>query len=191
MTYRIRNARIEDSAFLAETVMNAVGIEACVEFAGGVDKLHRVRTLFANLAQRSDSQYSYKNSLIAENDNSEVVGALIAYDGAQMHYLRQAFVEETKKCLNIELVEADMDNETSDDEIYLDSLFVLPQFRHQGVASLLIKSTIEKFKHLRKPYGLITEPSNHNAIKLYETLGFRPVGLRKFIGIEMIHFQYD
>ena len=58
-----------------------------------------------------------------------------------------------------------------------------------GVASLLIQRVTEHFHGTGKPVGLLVEPENLNAKRLYESLGFRAVGYNGFFGVPMIHMQ--
>ena len=77
----IRAGKENDAEFLAQTVMNALGEALCNNLAGGKENLPKVKALFTHLARIPSSQYSYKNSFVAEEGDTPV-GAIIAYDGA-------------------------------------------------------------------------------------------------------------
>lgn len=63
------------------------------------------------------------------------------------------------------------------DELNIDSVAILPEFRRMGLARRLINETVSR----KKPSSVFLEvrQSNLGAIALYESLGFEKVGLRK------------
>ena len=79
--------------------------------------------------------------------------------------------------------------ETEPDEFYLDTLMTLPDYRGRGVARALIIDAGEKAGKAGKPLGLLCDLDNQRARKLYDSVGFREVGLRPFAGHEMAHMQ--
>lgn len=188
-TIKIRAARKEDAPIIAKVVMMALHDDGCQKLAGGSERLPLLEDLFTHLCESDNSQYSYLNSLIAEDDNGEYAGAIVAYDGVRMHDLRHAFVDAANSMMGYNLREEEMDNETDASEIYLDSVAVFAPFRGQGLASRLIDAAIERHKPSGKPFGLLCDPDNINAYNLYSRLGFVDLGMRKFAGIPMRHMQ--
>lgn len=189
---KIREGRIEDAAFLATVVTGAMGPELCLGLARNAARLPLIDNLFARFAASPASQYSYKNALIAETDGGVRAGGIIAYDGADLHRLRRAFAREANAILgwNVTEDEADeWDDEASPDEIYIDSLYVAPEFRKMGVASALLKATEQRFPAIHKPLGLLVEPGNHTALQSYTHWGFKKVGISNFFSTPMIHMQ--
>lgn len=184
---KIQNARIEDAPVIARSIMAAVGDEICRGLAGDAHTLDEVEMLFTRLAEREDSQYSYKNTLAAVNDEGETVGVCVGYDGARLHELRKVFFEEVSKMLdkNLENVE----DETDAGEFYLDTLAVDPAYRGRGIASELLKAMIDRGTALGKPVGLLVDKDNTRARRLYESIGFRQVGERPFCYVMMDHLQ--
>lgn len=188
----VRPAIKEDALFLARTVMEAIGEELCLGMVGSRARMPLVRRLFANLAASDESQYSYKNSWVACSPDGSTCGAVIAYDGARLGRLRTAFIREANALLgwNIDEYEAQhWEAEAEAGEIYIDSLFVLPVFRRQGLASQLVASVLDRYRTAGKPFGLLVEPGNLAAKHTYERLGFRKVGVNGFFGVEMDHMQ--
>lgn len=176
-----------DAYLIGQTIVEAIGIELAEDFAGGrtVDDVVR---LFAILAAREDSQYSYRNSLKAVDDDGNPMGFIVGYDGAMLQGLRVAFFEEVKRILGKDM-EGKMDDETSPDEFYLDSLAVFPLYRGRGVAKALIEAMCRRAEKVGKPVGLLCDKGNVNARRLYDSLGFRLKGERKFAGEPMDHLQ--
>lgn len=185
--FRIRDARQEDAPAISRVIQMAMHKEGCMAFAGTEDRLPLVDKTFTTLAGRNDSQYSYLNSIVAEDADGNLAGAIVSYDGALLHQLRQAFVEVANDVMDANFVEKDMDLETSDDEIYLDSLAVFPEYRGRGLARKLIDAACQRHAASGKPFGLLCAPGNDDAYALYERLGFREIGLRPFAGIMMRH----
>ena len=88
------------------------------------------RKMMTMLVEREDSQYSYRNTLVAM-DGDQVVGISVSYDGGKLRQLRLAFIEAAKEYLGKD--HSGMEDETQAGEFYLDSLAVLPEYRRQGI----------------------------------------------------------
>lgn len=189
MEFMILRATVKDAPFLAETVMSAIGEDHCMHMAGGAYRLPLLRILFTHLAVAEVSQYSYRNAYVAYTPRGERAGAVICYDGADLERLRQAFIDEANHMLGWNITAADMKPETSADEVYLDSLMVLPKFRRQGLGRKLIRKAAEKAAMARKPLGLLVDFDNPSARNLYAGAGFKKVGKRPFAGKMMEHMQ--
>lgn len=190
MEFRIRNARKEDADFIAEGILEAVGHEACDHMAAELPVgAGSVKDLFSKVASLEKSQYSYHNALIAEDEEGNRAGVIVAYDGAKLHELRVAFIDEYNRRCGTSYEESEMDDETDPSEIYIDTLCVRPAYRRNGLGGKLIASVAEKFKQSGKPLGLLVDHENPNAKSLYEKSGFSPIGPRRFLGIEMLHMQ--
>ena len=190
--YTVRPATPEDAPFLAQTVMGALGEELCIQLADGETNIPLVRKLFTVLAESDNSQYSYTHSWVAQTPDGISIGAVIAYDGACLLSLRKAFIREAGAILgwNVsEEEEKEWEPETGPQEIYIDSLFVAPAFRRNGIAARLIQTVEEHYRPAGKPVGLLVEPENLNARRTYERLGFQDAGRNGFLGVPMIHMQ--
>lgn len=176
VTIVVREARVEDAELIAEVVCMAVGY----------DKSHRLYPVFLALAKREHTQYSYRNTLVAEV-GGVTVGAIVGYDGAQLAVLR----EPTYKLIKEQLGEAiKIEDETEAGEYYLDSLGVLPMYRGMGLGRELIEAAAKRaFAIGHERVGLIVDYANPDAERLYLSLGFRRVGTRLFLGHEMWHMQ--
>jgi len=187
--FKIIPARRGDADSIAAAVIAAVGDELTLGFAGSRERVPLVVETFKRLAARDDSQYSYRNSLVALDEEGTVAGVIISYDGEDLHYLRKAFVTVANEVLSLNINDEDMADETSDDEIYLDSLCVFPPYRGRGLAKKLIEAAALSHKDSGKPLGLLVDYDNPKARKLYVSLGFEPVGQRPFAGTIMEHMQ--
>lgn len=187
----IRRGVREDAPFLAETVMGALGEELCRGLGQG--DLKAVDKVFSELSSMEASQYSFTNAWVAEDGRGHKLGALIAYDGARLHKLRKAFIRLANRYLGWHVTEEDAENwedETSPDEFYIDSLYVIPEMRGHGVATALIDEVIRSNASVGKPFGILVEPDNENAYRLYRKKGFVQDGLNRFCGVPMHHLTY-
>lgn len=183
-------ARKDDARHIARAIVMAIGPEIELELAGSEDRRPLVTATFQALAERTDTQYSYKNSFIALAPDGRVAGALVCYDGALLLPLRRAFFNEAKERLGITFPD-DLPPETDASEIYLDSLAVFPEWRGKGIARKLIDAAAARHRDAGKPLGLLVEDGNARAQNLYSRLGFREQGRRPFAGVEMIHMILD
>lgn len=189
----IRSGRKDDAQFIGKTITEAMGHDLCVGLAEGEENLHKVLILFTDLASTETAQYSYKNALIAVDKGDNRIGAIIGYDGGGLREMRKDFIAKANELLGWDVTVEEADSwepETNLNEVYLDSLYVVPEFRNRGIASSLIKAAIEKYSEIGKPFGLLVEPHNEKAHKLYKELGFKEDGINNFCGEPMIHMIY-
>ena len=192
MEYAIYPAERSDAEFIARAVMDAVGEELCVSLAGGEENLPKVRALFTRLGASERAQYSYRNTFVAKLPDGTPIGAIVVYDGARLRELRGEFISAANEILGWSLTDEEMSrrgDETGPYEVYIDSLFVVPEFRGKGVAVALIRQAIERKRIGNKPFGLLVEPENAVAKRLYESLGFRQVGISHFFSVPMLHME--
>lgn len=171
MKIQILPATREQTADIARLIMMAMTDECCLNFCGdghGLTDFHRMMTC---LVERDDSQYSYKNTLVAMVGKN-IVGIAVSYDGGQLHTLRKAFIESAKMFLGKD--HTGMDDETQAGELYLDSLAVLPEYRRQGIARQLLEATKKRADSMDLPYvGLLVDKGNPAGEALYTSVGFR------------------
>ena len=166
-------------------IMMAMTDDCCLHFCGenhGLDDFLRMMFL---LVEREDSQYSYRNTLVAL-DEDKVVGVSVSYDGAKLHQLRQAFIETAKEYIGKD--HSGMDDETQAGELYLDSLAVLPDYRRRGIASRLIRATKERADKMGLPcVGLLVDKGNPTGEALYSSIGFQYANDSHWGGHSMKH----
>lgn len=181
----ITEARREDASEVATLIMEAMDHDCCQNFAGPHHTLGDFHGMMTRLVQMDDSQYSYRNTLVAMCDGS-IAGCLVSYDGKDMLRLRRRFIEAAKEHLGRDF--SDMPEETAPGEYYLDSLCVHEQYRHRGIASLLLRTAIERHG-VSQPVGLLVDHSHPWAERLYRSIGFRVVNETSWGGHPMRHMQ--
>lgn len=205
----IREATKSQAEEIARLIMTAMTADCCLYFCGeghGQEdmtagragsrsaeqaSLHRSRLLAAflkmmtMLVEREDSQYSYRNALVAM-DGDRVVGTSVSYDGGCLHELRRAFIEAAKEYLGKD--HSGMDDETQAGELYLDSLAVLPEYRRRGIARQLLMATKQRANRLGLPcVGLLVDKDNPVGEALYASVGFHYVNDSQWGGHPMKH----
>ena len=181
----VREATKIQAAEIACLIMTAMTDDCCLHFCGEGYGLEDFRKMMTILVEREDSQYSYRNTLVAM-DEDKVVGISVSYDGGRLHELRRAFIEAAKDHIGKD--HSGMDDETQAGELYLDSLAVLPEYRRQGIARKLLLATKERANRMGLPcVGLLVDKGNPVGEALYASAGFRYVGDNRWGGHPMKH----
>lgn len=184
----IKAAKREQAADIARLIMMAMTEECCLYFCGegyGMTDFHRMMTV---LVEREDSQYSYKNTLVAM-DGDNIVGISVSYDGGRLHELRKAFIEAAHLYLGKD--HTGMDDETQAGELYLDSLAVIPEYRRLGIARQLLLATKERANCMGLPcVGLLVDKGNPAGEALYASVGFRHIDDNMWGGHPMKHLVF-
>lgn len=174
---------------IATLIMEAMSEECCRYFAGETHSLTDFHEMMTRLVGREDSQYSYRNTLVATDEKGNVVGICVSYDGALLHSLRKTFVTACREHFHRDF--SDMDDETASGELYIDSLAVCAPLRGKGIAQALLNATIKKGRELGLPaVGLLVDTGNPLAERLYRRVGFRYVDNNVWGGHSMRHLQY-
>ena len=120
----IIEATQQHAPVIANLIMMAMTDECCLNLAGEGRTVADFARLMTQLTAADDTQYSYRNTLLAVTDEGEVAGAIVSYDGAKLHELREAFIEGARREFGVD--HSGMDDETAAGEWYLDSLAVFP-----------------------------------------------------------------
>ena len=80
---KIRPANINDAPLIAQVVAMAMGEDSATKLCGTY-----YPGVLEAAAAAEDSQYSYRNAIVAEVDGV-AAGAALGYDGANLHQLRE------------------------------------------------------------------------------------------------------
>lgn len=178
----IREAVKEDAPLIAQAVAMAIGEESA-GYYGGED----YDTVFTEIAAREDTQYSYLNAHVAEMDGIPV-GIAVSYDGGRLPDLRHHTLTHIQEATGKSHLIPD---ETGAGELYLDSLFVLPEYRGRGIGTRLLEAVISKAHELELPgLGLLVDHDNPSAERLYTAVGFERQDEKEFLGHPMHHLVF-
>ena len=189
----VREASKSQAAEIARLIMTAMTDDCCLYFCGegyGVEDLTSGRAcsrsaeqaslrrshllaafcrMMTMLVEHENSQYSYRNTMVALDAN-RVVG------------ISEAAKEHIGKD------HSGMDDETQAGELYLDSLAVLPEYRRQGIARKLLLATKERANRMGLPcVGLLVDKDNPVGEALYTSVGFQYVNDNQWGGHPMKH----
>lgn len=160
-----RQATIDDALFIARGFQMAMLME---------DVPEEHTRLFADvICRREDVLYSWRNTLIAEADGTDL-GMVTAYDGRYYRGWREMTLSLVREHLGVEF--PGMEDEAVPGEYYVDSLAVLPEFRGRGVGRALLQCAITQGHELGLKVTLAVEYDNDRAQHLYRSLGFAPDG---------------
>jgi ribosomal protein S18 acetylase RimI-like enzyme len=184
MTQKIRKTTKADCDYIAACLLLAME-EILYNFTG-----HRnyqiVKDLMLHFVKTENNQYSYNNCLVAEHEG-KVIAAVNYYDGSDLVKLRQPILDYIRANYNSAF---NPEMETEEGEIYIDSLGVNPLWQGKGLATQLLRQIITEFALRKgKTVGLIVEPENEKARRLYLKLGFSFAGMKTLAGKRFEHFQ--
>ena len=184
----IRPAQRSEAPAIARLITLAMGADCCLHFAGPGRTLADFQDMLQSLVERDDSQYSHLNTIVASVPGCGVAGIAVSYDGAALHTLRRAFVEEALERFGRDF--SAMADETGPGELYIDSLAVDENHRHRGIATALLHATARRCAALGLPAtGLLVDKGNPGAMALYTRAGFTTVGEARWGGHPMWHMQ--
>lgn len=190
---KIIPANPSHAADIAQLIMTAMTEDCCQFLVGDKHDLDDFYQTMVRLVLMDDSQYSWRNAFMAVDEEATngdierapVAGAIVGYDGGELHRLRRRFQEAALSDWKMDY--SQMDDETQAGEFYLDSLAVYPEYRKRGIASMLLKRMIEHAKSLNLPAALLVDKGNPNAERLYLSIGFKYVNDAKWGDHEMRH----
>lgn len=182
----IRKATPSDATTVARLMMQAM--EEVVSRLTGAPYAYTELPFLEHFIKLPQNQYSFENTLVALHGGA-VCGSLTAYDGAQLHKLRQPILEY----LNIRGIQTEeIEDETGPGEFYIDTISVSPQAQGTGIGTTLLKAGIEFGIGLgHATIGLLVHPSNPKAKRFYKRMGFAEKGTRHFMGVNYLHMQYQ
>ena len=190
MKINIAPATPDKASHIASLIMEAMNTDCCQNLAGPHHTLVDFHCMLTRLVEMEDSQYSYRNTLVATTTDGILVGVLVAYDGGTLKVLRRRFVEEAIVTFGIDY--SGMDAETEEGEFYFDSLAVSSSYRGKGFATRLLQAGVQRAKELGfSVVGLLCDKGNPNAEQLYAKVGFRYVNDTIWGGHAMKHLQLE
>lgn len=185
----IKRACKEQANAIARLIMLAMNYDCCKYYAGPEHTLEDFEKMMTSLVEDDNSQYSYRNTHVVLADNGDVAGICVTYDGARLHYLRQAFIQAAAVAFGRDY--SCMDDETAPGELYLDSIAVDERYRGQGIAKQLLRIAADKAAAMGIPaVGLLVDKGNPLAERLYTGAGFEYVNDTVWGGHPMKHLQY-
>lgn len=169
----IRDASYDDVALVSRCVVAAAHLSDFAEDSGYDEE-------FMDICSRDDTLYSYRNARVLTVDGVPVA-CMVSYPGDIYQKARKAtfglFTDVSQE------VSDSTGIETFPGEWYLDSLAVLPEYRHSGLGSMLIRDAIETGRrHGYRKFALIVEKASPGLQEYYASFGFMPENDINFFG---------
>jgi len=168
MNIHIRKALPSDAPLAAPLIINAIGNIA--EQMTGETEPTAVEKELIGLFKRKDNRHSYLTTVVAERDGV-VAGVMVLYSGAEAIELDRNLVNWLRFKTGEDIV---IPPEARHDEYYIDTVSVHPDFRGQGIGSLLLNHA----EKLAQEAGfnkltLNVELEKEAAFRLYKRIGYR------------------
>ena len=167
----IRKARKADAEALAAILELAqFGIS---DTLFGVSEFAQKMEIFKTFVAAKNNRLSYENILLFEREGV-IMGAVCAYDGAWSEFLDACMIGRLRK---MEIYDEIL-SECNEDELYIDSVAVLPEFRGQGIFKELMNAVISRAKAEKfHQISLVTHTP-----EIYYQFGFGEDGRREICG---------
>ncbi|KNF09578.1 acetyltransferase [Gottschalkia purinilytica] len=164
---KIRRAKQEDHIYSSELILNAIeGLGKT--FTGYNEKRDIVDTL-SKFFQMDECRFSYKNTIVYEEDK-KVVGVILGYCSNDTDKLDEAIIKHLRE---MGIKRGAFDKESFENEYYIDTVSVDPQYQGRGIAKKLFKSIEDEARKLGHDVtSLIVDIDKENAYRLYQKLGY-------------------
>ena len=164
----LRDATLDDAPFIARVVL--AGIDMLDIDATLPDEQHSIYEHLMDICSMSDTLYSFCNTRIAEIDGN-LVGALVAYDGARYAALRAKTFGLVQQTSGMDLSRNAM--ETSSGEFYLDSMAILSDYRGLGIGKMLMRDRMDyALRNGFQKITLLVDKDKSRLQRYYESEGF-------------------
>lgn len=152
----------------------------------GEDDSQKAYAFMHYLVQNEFNQYSWENCWVVEQQDN-ILAAVNVYDGSRLHSLREPVLDYIETRFDRRI---NPEDETQAGEFYIDSLGVKPAHRCKGIATRLLKVLIDEYVIIgNKTLGLLVDPDNAPAMRLYLRLGFKNIEGKILLGKELAHLQ--
>ena len=160
-------------------------IEDIAFVLSGTADVGETTKIFSEFFRRSENRLSYEQTLVME-ENGEVIGIAIVYDGADADALNLPVEQAASKKSGNPDYKIPIEPEVS--EFYLDAVGILPRCQGRGYGSALIEAGCDRARQLgHKRFALLVDLENPPAKRLYDRLGFRVDGSKWLAGKEYYH----
>ncbi|MEH7348392.1 GNAT family N-acetyltransferase [Gottfriedia acidiceleris] len=165
----IRIAKQEDAKQIVPLIVQA--IEDIVFMLTGTTSYEQATPILEYYVQSEQNRLSYHNCLVKEIEG-KVVGVIIAYHSLELSVLDREMLEIISRNLNIQHVK--VDKEADDEDFYIDTLSVHPDYQGKGIGTELLEGLLSFAKN--KGFARVSlnvDQDKPSARRLYEKVGFK------------------
>lgn len=160
-------------------------IEEIAFVLSGTADLDETTKILSEFFRQPGNRLSYEQTLVLE-ENGEVIGMAIVYDGADADALNSPLEQAAVKKSGDPDYKIPIEPETS--EFYLDAVGILPRCHGRGYGSGLIEAGCDHARKLgHQRFALLVDLDNPGAKRLYDRLGFVVDGAKWLAGKEYYH----
>ncbi|QKE71708.1 GNAT family N-acetyltransferase [Arthrobacter citreus] len=165
----IRLAKREDTKQIVPLVVQA--IEDIVFMLTGTSSYEQAIPILEYYVQSEQNRLSYHNCLVKETEG-KVVGLIIAYHSLELSVLDREMLEIISRNLNLQNVQ--VDREADDEDFYIDTLSVHPDYQGKGIGTELLNGLLSfaKDKGVTR-VSLNVDQDKPSVRRLYEKVGFK------------------
>ncbi|MFF2875501.1 GNAT family N-acetyltransferase [Gottfriedia sp. NPDC057991] len=165
----IRIAKKEDAKQIVPLIVQA--IEDIVFMLTGTTSYEQATPILEYYVQSEQNRLSYHNCLVKEIEG-KIVGVIIAYHSLELSVLDREMLEIISRNLNIQHVK--VDKEADDEDFYIDTLSVHPDYQGKGIGTELLEGLLSfaKNKGIAR-VSLNVDQDKPTARRLYEKVGFK------------------
>lgn len=130
-----------------------------------------ILAILAQFFQAEGNRLSYRNALVAEEEQ-RIVGIIVTYYGRDAVGLDRPIIEHLQRLVHNSSIT--LDKEADDDEFYIDTLSVSPDYAGRGIGTTLMQATEQRAWQLQhKKIALNVDEENERAYRLYQHLGYQ------------------
>lgn len=165
----IRSARPQDAPEAARLLYDALH-DIAHQLTGEAEEEKALEVL-EQYFRADEGRLSYRQAAVEEIDG-KVAGIVVAYGGDQAAELDRPILDRLRKLKNDPSLA--LDKEADEDEYYIDTLSVSPQFGGKGIGSALIRHVENQAKErMYRQIALAVVTDNQRAYSLYDRRGYR------------------
>lgn len=180
----IRPACPDDAEMAVPLIYEAIG-EIAHNLAD-TDKEPEVIEVLSTFFRLPRNRLSYENTLVKVLDGA-VVGVMVSYPGEDSETLDRPYIQYAH-AKGLQREKKQIPREADEDEYYLDTLSVSKSYQRQGIGREFLHAFegLAKLKQFDK-LGLLVEPTNEAAARLYHKVGYVPDGIRMIGSHPYVH----
>ncbi|WP_088043746.1 GNAT family N-acetyltransferase [Bacillus sp. EAC] len=164
----IRLAKKEDAKQIVPLIVQA--IEEIAFMLTGTSSYDEALPILEYYIRSEKNRLSYQNCLVKVHED-QIIGVIIAYNCTELSVLDREMLEIISRNLNSE--NATVDKEADEEDFYIDTVSVHPNFQGLGIGTELLTGLLSHAKEMGvNRVSLNVDQNKPAARRLYEKVGF-------------------